>query len=85
MILPSLLLGKTSFRATLSADGGDGPTSFFTTVSAPRGGNVFFRARAVRRFAAEGIRDAAARQRILLPEGFERRIKISAVRSSGTI
>ena len=81
MILPSLLLGKASFRAALSADGGDGPTSFFTTVSAPRGGSVWIRAKAVRRFAAEGIRDAAARQGISLPEGFERKIKFTAVKN----
>lgn len=81
MILPSLLLGKNAFRATFAANGGDGPTSFFTTVSAPRGGSIFVRAKAVRRFAAEGIRDAAAREGILLPEGFERRIKISAVKN----
>lgn len=81
MILLSLLSGKSTFRATLSADGGDGPTSFFTTVSAPCGGNVFTRERTVQRFAAEGIRDAAARQGIVLPVGFERRIKISAVQN----
>jgi hypothetical protein len=80
MILPSLLFGKTAFRATFAADGGDGPTAFFTTVSAPRGGSVWSRAKAVRRFAAEGIGDAAARQGIPLPEGFERRIKISSVK-----
>lgn len=81
MILLSLLSGKSTFRSTLSADGGDGLTAFFSTVSAPRDGSVFSRAKAVRRFAAEGIRDAAARQGIPLPEGFERRIKISAVRN----
>jgi hypothetical protein len=81
MILPSLLLGKTVFRAALAANGGDGPTSFFTTVSAPNGGSVFFRAKAVRRFAAEGIRDAAARQGIFLPESFERKIRFTAVKN----